>query len=170
NVKGLDPGADVRLNGNLIGEVVDIRNDSSGKVVVDLSIRGNQVIHEHATFTIARDGIYEGYSVSIDELPSFKLDALPSNGQCTIRVDSGLVEVGGFLMKDEVNVGQVHSVESCSPDQDVVTVRLAEGTVLDMDMAFVPLLTESGAPGGLVVYDVLAPDIPVPGEREPGRL
>ncbi|MBW1784750.1 MAG: MCE family protein [Deltaproteobacteria bacterium] len=170
SVKGLDPGADVQLNGALVGEVWKIKPDGYGEVLVEIRIkkRGDQ-IHENADFTISRDSIFGGYTIDIVEPRSSHINKAPVNGECVVEVDAGLVGVGGFLLKNDVEIGRIYSIEpSNDPLIETVLIRLSPDVELDTTMAFVPMLSTIGAPGGLVVYEVLPDGARVEGIREPG--
>ncbi len=170
SVKGLPPGADVQLNGALVGEVSDIRNDGFGGVLVEIRIKKRGVqIHENADFTISRDSIFGGYTIDIIEIRSGHIENDPVNGECMVTVDAGLVGVGGFLLKNDEEIGQIYSIASRNdPRVETAHVRLSPDVELDTTMAFVPMLSTTGAPGGLVVYEVLPDGASVAGDREPG--
>ena len=96
SVKGLRPGADVQLNGNTIGEVGKITNDGFGGVLVRLDVKNGQMIHENARVYIARDNIFGGYIVMIDE-PRAGWFALPEvENQATILVEKEQRMWGGL--------------------------------------------------------------------------
>lgn len=168
SVKGLNRGVDVLLNGNPVGEVDKIQNDWYGGVLVTLVIKGGQPIHEHAAFTISRDNIFGGYKVTIDEPRSGRLIRPVSNGECEIRIHSGMVEEDAPVIKAGRTIGRIKSVQPYEPRSERVLIALDEEITLTEDMAFVPHRPPGTLHRGLVVYSPLPPDAHVEGVREPG--
>ena len=167
SVKGLNPGFDVQLNGNLVGEVGDITNDGFGGVQVALEIRSAQLIHEHAKFIITRDSIFGGFLVSIQEARSGNIVGHMQGNQATIRIVAGTAGPGQLIIRENETIGQILEVESHDTRSDLITAEMFNGFVIDETMAFVPERVTSGE-SGLRVYYKLGPDVIVDGSREPG--
>ena len=167
-VKGLNRGVDVLLNGNPVGEVDKIQNDWYGGVLVTLVIRGNQPIHEHAAFTISRENIFGSYKVTIDEQRSGRLIGPVRDGECEVRIQSGMVDVGGAVVKDGRTIGRIESVDRYEPRSDRVAMTLEPEVELAEDLVFVPYRPSGSLLRGLAVYGPLPPDSQVEGRREPG--
>ncbi len=167
SVKGLNPGFDVQLNGNLVGEVGDITNDGFGGVQVALEIRSAQIIHEHARFIITRDSIFGGFLVSIQEARSGHIVGQMQGNQAMIRIVAGTAGPGQLIIRENETIGQIVEIESHDTRSDLITVEMFNGFVIDETMAFVPEQVTSGE-SGLRVYYKLGPDVIVDGSREPG--
>ena len=169
SVKGLNRGADVQLNGNAVGEVVEIRNDGYGGVLVDLNIRTKEPIHEHARFVINRDSIFGSYLVSIEETRSGRMEGAQVGNEARVILGTGLVSEGGLVFRKGEVIGEIISIVPNGDNRsDRITLRLIGDEKLTQDMAFVPFRTASGEPGGLTVHGVLESGAVIDGHREPG--
>jgi len=172
SVKGLNPGADILLNGNPIGEVGDMVNYAYGGVGVELLINRDQPIHEHANFIITRESIFGSYLVSIDEPRSGYLTQRvtdESGEKVLINIATGSVEEGALVLDRNGDVfGQVESVEQSDSRSDLVVILLVSDTRATDDMAFVPKRPSAVGPGGLVISAKLEDGAHVDGTREPG--
>jgi ABC-type transporter Mla subunit MlaD len=176
SVKGLKPGADVQLNGNLIGEVVSLDNTDFGGVVVKVVIHDDKPIHithhqdSQTIFTISRESIFGSYMVAIDEPGSGTLVGV-SNNRAVVKMPTGKVSTGASVWKDDVDIGLLESVEKINDYMDAATILLTAAVELDESMVFMPYQAPGSDIAGLDVYIRLEPNTPaepVFGDREPG--
>jgi len=180
-VKGLDPGGDVQLNGNPIGEVEEIDNSQYGEVKVTLKIKSDKVIHKHAKFAISRDSIFGSYLVSITESGSGEMETeVNANNEFTVMVRTDVVEQGGKVYMVEMDGREIGDVVNILPGDTTrfvrAVVRLNNDEVrptVATKLAFVPwseALEMPGSTGDLVIYDSWQPGSEVQdlGEREAG--
>lgn len=167
SVKGLNPGADVQLNGNPVGEVGDITNDGFGGVQVALKIKNTQPIHEHAKFIIVRDSIFGSFLVSIQEARSGHIQGQMEGNRARVRIVAGTVGPGQLIIRENKTIGQIVEIESHDTRSDLITVEMFDDFIIDETMAFVSEQVTLGEKGLRVFYK-LGPDVIVDGSREPG--
>ncbi|HEX9745650.1 MAG TPA: MlaD family protein [bacterium] len=175
SVKGLNPGADVQLNGNPVGEVEEMVNDSSGNVTVKIYIKRNHVIHEHANFSISRESIFGTFLITITELRSGRLLGPIEGGLYPLEVPKGSCIAGGpVYLKNSISgevttVGEIVQVNNRDNYNDRADVKITDPDLLISEqLAFAQYQPDAQSQSGLIIYYPLKPNDHVTGIREAG--
>ncbi|MFH1676250.1 MAG: MlaD family protein [bacterium] len=171
SVKGLEPGSDVLLNGNPVGEVGEIRNDEFSKVRVLLLIRllKDLYIHENAVFEISRENLFGGFKISINEPPTGRLltENPPADGNYDLLIAAETAQKGGEVRFRGEIIGTIEEVTNHNERTDHVIMHMAQAIELNSRMSFVPTGSSNGLTG-ITVFRALPDGSEVDGDRQPG--
>ena len=171
SVKGLEPGSDVLLNGNPVGEVGEIRNDEFSKVKVLLLIRipHDLFIHENAEFEISRENIFGGFKISINEPPTGKLitEKPSADGNYDLLIATGTAQNGGEVRYRSEIIGTIEDVSKHNDRTDRVLMHLTQSVELNPSMSFIPTGSSNGLTG-ITIFRPLPDGSEVNGDRQPG--